>query len=211
MHAPVLPFCLTLSDAMDLYLTDDACTPARWAALVPDPVAPSANEARVQAWEHLKHRALARAHLARVPAPFAARFAEEAVALHLSLRCETSQRKLSTPSSPVPPVPPVPPASLAPAASVTPPPVISPAALGAPAALAALAAPSACPLDCCRRCPASGTTSRVVAARPSKNASPRKLHTSELSQLWQPWIPVVVALRSLLPLLRRLGPCRGRT
>eukprot|EP00439_Symbiodinium_sp_Y106_P079420 s988_g18.t1 len=81
---------LSFSSAMDLYLTDDACTPAHWQAHVGDAVMPSTQQARAEAWALLAAAQLTRLAGLRMPigVTASARFVEEAVALQLSLRCE---------------------------------------------------------------------------------------------------------------------------
>ncbi|CAE7837283.1 DGA1 [Symbiodinium sp. CCMP2592] len=87
---------LSLSSAMDLYLTDDACTPAHWQAHVGDTVMPSTQQARAEAWALLAAAQLTRLAGLRMPigVTASARFVEEAVALQLSLRCEPALTSL---------------------------------------------------------------------------------------------------------------------
>ena len=84
-----LHFALSLADAMDLYLTDDILPAAMWHQLTGDSLVDGVTETKTEAFQQLQRLRLSYV-ATQLTDNFQLRFAREAQALQLSLRCESS-------------------------------------------------------------------------------------------------------------------------
>eukprot|EP00438_Fugacium_kawagutii_P029644 Skav206952 [mRNA] locus=scaffold6419:44576:47632:- [translate_table: standard] len=85
-----LHFAMALGEAMDLYLTDDVQSAATWQQVTGDCLVDGVQEAKAEAFRSLQR--MPRSYLSHLTVGdnFQLRFAREAAALQLSLKCESS-------------------------------------------------------------------------------------------------------------------------